>query len=131
MYNGECGGGTGGSPPSSIKHIIKSSICCFRSPPNEFEEPLSYTELRQPRSARSQNDESRSCRGLFSKIRPRKRPYSADFRYDPLSYALNFEDDLSREEDFPMSFSSRLPLSPDRPLSASATAIRREIVAFT
>lgn len=41
---------------------------------------------------------------------------SADFSYDPLSYAMNFEDDetsLDDYEEFPArNFAARLPLSP-------------------
>lgn len=45
---------------------------------------------------------------------------AVEFKYDPLSYALNFEDDRSREEEREAfllglrDFSSRLPLSPER-----------------
>ncbi|TXG62226.1 hypothetical protein EZV62_013589 [Acer yangbiense] len=143
MYN-ECGSPS--SPSSSLKHIIKSSICCFRSPPHELD--YDYHRYRhEPRTPRSpaclcrktQSHESLEvkdgrCRGLFSRIsaRNRKRPYSADFRYDPLSYALNFEENVSREDEFPVSFSSRLPLSPERSSkSPMAAAMRREIVAYT
>ncbi|KAH7574089.1 hypothetical protein ACOSP7_008088 [Xanthoceras sorbifolium] len=140
MYNNECGSP---SSPSSLKHKIKSSICCFRSPPHELEEPLDYRH-RQPRSAscfcrKTQPHEALEtkdgrCRGLFARIsaRNRKRPYSADFRYDPLSYAQNFEDDACREDEFPLSFSSRLPHSPNRSSEAPmVAAMPREIVAYT
>ncbi|KAL3745481.1 hypothetical protein ACJRO7_014567 [Eucalyptus globulus] len=54
---------------------------------------------------------------------------SLEFGYDPMSYALNFEDDLSREsdEEFSMrNFSVRLPVSPDRLVPAR---LPREVVA--
>ncbi|KAK3437205.1 hypothetical protein EUGRSUZ_C01640 [Eucalyptus grandis] len=66
------------------------------------------------------------CRSLIARIgRCRWRPghaaavaaASSEFGYDPMSYALSFEDDRSREldEEFPArNFSARLPLSPDR-----------------
>ncbi|KAF8034756.1 hypothetical protein BT93_C0922 [Corymbia citriodora subsp. variegata] len=64
------------------------------------------------------------CRSLIARIgRCRWRPghaaaaASSEFGYDPMSYALNFEDDRSREsdEEFPArNFSARLPVSPDR-----------------
>ncbi|KAK6162044.1 hypothetical protein DH2020_001885 [Rehmannia glutinosa] len=43
-----------------------------------------------------------------------RRHASADFSYDPLSYALNFDDDASSSYDefHAMNFSARLPLSP-------------------
>ncbi|XP_024961302.1 uncharacterized protein LOC112501805 [Cynara cardunculus var. scolymus] len=64
------------------------------------------------------------CRNIFGQIgcsngkqNHRRRRSSADFRYDPLSYALNFEEDsgMNLEEDTPLKdFSARLPLSPPR-----------------
>ncbi|KAK1550415.1 hypothetical protein Q3G72_018686 [Acer saccharum] len=61
-----------------------------------------------------------------------KRSRTRRWRYDPLSYALNFEENVSREDEFPVSFSSRLPLSPERSSgSPMAAAMRREIVAYT
>ncbi|KAK3437140.1 hypothetical protein EUGRSUZ_C01698, partial [Eucalyptus grandis] len=66
------------------------------------------------------------CRSLIARIgRCRWRPghaaavaaASSEFGYDPMSYALSFKDDRSREldEEFPArNFSARLPLSPDR-----------------
>ncbi|XP_030467283.1 uncharacterized protein LOC115686201 [Syzygium oleosum] len=54
-----------------------------------------------------------------------------EFGYDPMSYALNFEDDQSRDsdEEFPArNFSGRLPVSPDLMLPAK---MPREVVAFS
>ncbi|CAA0841968.1 Unknown protein [Striga hermonthica] len=57
-------------------------------------------------------------RGFFSSRAARHRRHSsADFSYDPLSYALNFDDDNTgsspSDSDWPaVSFSARLPLSP-------------------
>lgn len=52
----------------------------------------------------------------MSRMGRHRRHSSAEFSYDPLSYALNFEDndhDSSEAEEFPMrSFASRLPASP-------------------
>ncbi|KAI6681333.1 hypothetical protein NL676_035214 [Syzygium grande] len=64
-------------------------------------------------------------RSLIARIGSRRRRQgqvataatSSEFGYDPTSYALNFEDDRSREWDreFPArNFSERLPASPDR-----------------
>lgn len=45
----------------------------------------------------------------------RHRRHSSDFSYDPLSYALNFEDEVVESEESPVrSFASRLPTSPPR-----------------
>ncbi|KAF8034926.1 hypothetical protein BT93_C1065 [Corymbia citriodora subsp. variegata] len=75
-----------------------------------------------PRKFRSAGQDR--CRSLIARIgRCRWRPghaaaaASSEFGYDPMSYALNFEDDRSREsdEEFPArNFSARLPVSPDR-----------------
>ncbi|KDP30178.1 hypothetical protein JCGZ_16960 [Jatropha curcas] len=46
----------------------------------------------------------------------RSHSHSGDFHYDAMSYALNFDegnDDIS-ENDFPLSFSSRLPPAPPK-----------------
>ncbi|CAH1432789.1 unnamed protein product [Lactuca virosa] len=68
------------------------------------------------------------CRNIFGRIgcsnarqNHRRRRSSTDFRYDPLSYALNFEEDsyANLEDDAPLKdFSMRLPLSP--PQSSTA-----------
>ncbi|GAB2300258.1 hypothetical protein Dimus_034293 [Dionaea muscipula] len=64
------------------------------------------------------------CRNLISRMGNRRRTGSTDFRYDPLSYALNFDegDDHHRDVDeFSLrNFSARLPQSP--PSSAPAAA---------
>ncbi|KAK9683547.1 hypothetical protein RND81_10G149300 [Saponaria officinalis] len=53
------------------------------------------------------------CSGIFSGKtgKNRHRGNSAEFRYDPLSYALNFEDDHTRFDELP-NFSARLTPSP-------------------
>ncbi|XP_020268194.1 uncharacterized protein LOC109843649 [Asparagus officinalis] len=78
------------SSSSSLKHKIRSSVCFS----------CCFSSGSDPRLT----------------ISPRSR--SADFRYDPLSYALNFDegngDDLEfADEEFRCrNFSSRLPASP-------------------
>lgn len=128
-----------GSP--SLRSKIKSSICCFRTPRDR----LGHYDDRQSRSPRSpytwlkcQSHELEikdKCRSLISRIngaRNRKYHNSSDFRYDPLSYALNFEDDSNRDYDSPISFSARLPVSPDRSTDVPmVNAMPREIVAFS
>ncbi|KAG1342011.1 hypothetical protein COCNU_05G002400 [Cocos nucifera] len=63
------------------------------------------------------------CRGFISShaaAKQHRRHHSSDFRYDPLSYALNFDE--GSESEYPATaedlrhrcFSSRLPVSPRR-----------------
>ncbi|XP_030467282.1 uncharacterized protein LOC115686200 [Syzygium oleosum] len=75
------------------------------------------------------------CRSLVARIgRCRWRQghvagAASEFGYDPMSYALNFEDDRSWESDEELparNFSARLPASPDRLLPAK---LPREVVA--
>ncbi|ESR63585.1 hypothetical protein CICLE_v10009935mg [Citrus x clementina] len=98
----------------SFKHRIKSSICCFGGSPHSKLRALDSEDddvlkQHQPRSPRW---------GIFSMIgsKNRRRPNSADFRYDPLSYSLNFEDEMRRDDadELRVNFSSRLPASPSQ-----------------
>lgn len=78
------------------------------------------------------------CKNLFCKI-GRGRRHSADFRYDPLSYALNFDEGTSDDnlvDEFPLrNFSSRLPPSPQIPSPgkgvSSSVMVNREIAAYS
>lgn len=75
------------------------------------------------------------CRSLMSRIgttTPRghhhRKSHSTDFRYDPLSYSLNFDNDASDVDDFPFrNFISRLPPSPSRGRLQSSLAPPRSI----
>ncbi|KAF8034925.1 hypothetical protein BT93_C1064 [Corymbia citriodora subsp. variegata] len=75
----------------------------------------------------------RTFRSLIARIgrcRRRGGVTAAEFGYDKMSYALNFEGDRSRELDgeFPMrDFAARLPVSPDRLLPAK---MPREVVVY-
>ncbi|KAK7347161.1 hypothetical protein VNO80_21688 [Phaseolus coccineus] len=105
--------------PHSFKNRLRSSLCfscCF---------PHHRVRPKIVRSA-SLNNKLRSsdfpfphlkekCCNFINRIGGRhRRRHSADFRYDALSYALNFEDDASDERsvDDLKSFSARLPASP-------------------
>ncbi|KAM3297808.1 hypothetical protein ACQJBY_039660 [Aegilops geniculata] len=91
------------SPPS-LRHKLRTTVCgCFGSPSS----PGSGTE--RPRTG-------------GGRARWRRRVAAAgEFRYDPLSYALNFDDGGSGSDDGAeaedaafryRNFSSRLPPSP-------------------
>ncbi|KAG1327087.1 hypothetical protein COCNU_01G010210 [Cocos nucifera] len=121
-------------PASSIKNKLRSSICfpCrfrgagFESPvagaTTDEERPLSLIRSSSVwlRSKAQELPEIKDrCCSLISRM-GRQRRQSSDFRYDPLSYALNFdegfEDDALADEEFRYrSFSSRLPASPPAP----------------
>ncbi|KAI3513831.1 hypothetical protein L1887_12023 [Cichorium endivia] len=135
----------------SLKDKIKQSLCfscCFTG--NRVEtlrsESTSSTGDNNKRpvyliGASSQWIKSRAavdlpeikdkCRNIFGRIgcsnarqNHRRRRSSTDFRYDPLSYALNFEEDSfgNLEDDAPLKdFSSRLPSSP--PQSSTAPSL--------
>jgi hypothetical protein len=46
---------------------------------------------------------------------------AVDFKYDPKSYALNFEDEFRENEEIP--FALRLPRSPERTTSVVVTEV--------
>ncbi|KAJ1385890.1 hypothetical protein SESBI_41294 [Sesbania bispinosa] len=111
--------------PHSLKNKLRSSLClscCF---------PHHRVRPRIVRSSSLHHKPSRStadfphlkekCCNFISRIGRHRRRHSAEFHYDALSYALNFEDDASDERpvDDLRSFSARLPASP--PPKASQT----------
>lgn len=126
------------SPPS-LKHKLKQSLCfscCFRrrhgqghhlplhhSPPSPSDNnpTVIWFKTKGPHD-HSLLEIKEKCRTMlgFSGVK-HKRHSSAEFRYDPLSYALNFEDGFDYDDDeAPLkNFSARLPPSP--PLTAAVT----------
>ncbi|KAK1323462.1 hypothetical protein QJS10_CPA02g01195 [Acorus calamus] len=142
---------------SSFKHKLRSSCfgCFFRSSSSRRGGPDSPPADGggggddRPRLIRSSSAWIRSraqelpelrdkCRNLISRIgRGRStavgRTGGGDFRYDPLSYALNFDegddddDSLAADEFRYRNFSSRLPASPLPPPVAATAAQPREI----
>ncbi|KAK6782148.1 hypothetical protein RDI58_019944 [Solanum bulbocastanum] len=53
------------------------------------------------------------CKSFIHRMGRHRRHVSADFSYDPLSYAMNFDDDDEPYQEFPpRNFATRLPLSP-------------------
>ncbi|KAI3442183.1 uncharacterized protein J3R85_001505 [Psidium guajava] len=124
-----------------FNHKLRSSspchlFCCFRD--GDYEAAASgcddgsrHRAARSPRSWLLSTAQElplpeirHKCRSLIARIgRCRRQGHVAapEFGYDPTSYALNFEDERSWEsgEEFPArNFSARLPVSPDRLLTA-------------
>ena len=141
------------SSSSSLRQKLKSSLCCFHSHSQRDDNSVNYSsDSQEPRLYRSTSMKVKpqrclashdvlippelkdKCKNLMSRIgagggRHRRR-HSADFKYDPLSYALNFDEGEnddgygcgngngngvpSRDSvDVPLrNFASRLPASP-------------------
>jgi len=125
----------------SLREKFKSSICCFsgtaqndsleqgegfysklripRTPisPAGSTSSSSWFKIRSPTSTEFANDPHTRVRGrslksrMSRKILHHRQSQSADFSYDPSSYALNFENESPEEVPF-RNFSSRLPPSP-------------------
>ncbi|CAK9135272.1 unnamed protein product, partial [Ilex paraguariensis] len=121
------------SSPPSFKHKLKQTLClscCFHthkqlqpslsSSSSSSSSDKTTTLLRASSTwLRQEFPEIKDkCRNIFSRTgKHRRRHSSTDFRYDPLSYSLNFEDgyDDSHHDEAPLkNFSSGtdLPLSP-------------------
>ncbi|XP_058727046.1 uncharacterized protein LOC131598467 [Vicia villosa] len=147
---------------SSIRYKLKNTICCFTGNihhhDSSFEEgDRSYNKLHIPKTPISPTSSSSSPCSWFKKSPPsnvsdysrvrgkslrtrvgrkhghHRQSHSADFSYDPLSYALNFENE-NAQDDIPIKdFSSRLPQSP--PSSSSTTnysdKLPKEIVGYS
>lgn len=123
------------SSPPSLVHRLRSSIdlsCCFvgcgSGGDGEDDRPgvlirVSAAWIR--RKAQELLKVGGKCRSLASRIRRHHRSRRRHFGYDPLSYALNFDEGHdsdegsgSRGEFLPRGFLSRLPPSPLHPVSA-------------
>ncbi|GLT76141.1 hypothetical protein SLA2020_478170 [Shorea laevis] len=136
------------SPRDRVRDKLKSSICCFRT--TDHGEAMAELETLKPRTPRSTYTWLKStaheleikdrCKSLIARIGKhggRKQYGSSDFSYDPMSYALNFEDEASRTEEMPIiSFSSRLRASPERIIDTNCkneppVSTAREIVLFS
>ncbi|CAA2952901.1 Hypothetical predicted protein [Olea europaea subsp. europaea] len=115
----------------SLKNKLKQSLCfscCFgrrrghHHPLNSLP-PSSFVSDDKPKviwiEPKGQpdlflSDVKMKCRTMlgFSGTK-HKRYSSAEFRYDPLSYALNFEDGCDDDDEVPLrNFTARLPASP-------------------
>ncbi|KAL0907152.1 hypothetical protein M5K25_025699 [Dendrobium thyrsiflorum] len=93
------------------------SSCFGRSATVYDDTPSSVTLSRSPSSwFRSKASEHIKCPNFISNI-GKRRHHSADFKYDPLSYALNFDEGSSEDthttDDIRYrGFTARLPASP-------------------
>jgi len=116
--------------PHSLKYKLKSSLCfscCFSH--NRVKPRIVRSSSLRTHNRNHNHNNTRSidfphlkekCTNFISRIVHHRRRHSADFHYDALSYALNFEDDANDEKSVNdlRSFSARLPASP--PLSPKA-----------
>ncbi|XP_019453175.1 PREDICTED: uncharacterized protein LOC109354849 [Lupinus angustifolius] len=106
--------------PNSPNNKLQSTLCfscCF--PHNRIRPRIvRSSSLQKPRGFKEK------CTNFISRIGRRRRRHSADFRYDPLSYALNFEDNAADDSSVHVlkSFSARLPSSPQSKTSPAANA---------
>ncbi|GAA0157605.1 hypothetical protein LIER_14840 [Lithospermum erythrorhizon] len=119
-------------PPLSLKQKLKHSLCfsftcCFRRrnhhhhplhPPPPFPSDanpsLLWVNPNQPSSQDPSNFKEKCKTILGNFVNPmnkHRRCSSTEFRYDPLSYSLNFEDGFGDEAPL-RNFSERLPPSP-------------------
>lgn len=140
------------SPPS-FKTKLKHSFCfycCLRRrhngrhshrqvldsppgpppPPSDDRPTLLWLKTRAPHDLK--DDIKDKCMTIFGRggngSRRQRRHPSAEFRYDPLSYSLNFEDGFDDGDEYPLrNFSARLP--PSQPAHATPTV--REITAIS
>ncbi|XP_043702122.1 uncharacterized protein LOC122652446 [Telopea speciosissima] len=115
----------------SVKHKFRSSLCfscCFGNGQHE-----QLDDVDKPRVVKASSEWLKTrahefpefkekCRNLIFRM-GRGRRHSADFKYDPLSYALNFDegtDDDHQNEELPLrNFTSRLPASPRKSVAVS------------
>ncbi|XP_051149101.1 uncharacterized protein LOC127263871 [Andrographis paniculata] len=125
------------STPPSLLHRLTQSLCfscCFHRRRRRRHFPLPSDEnptliwiecgkSRPPHDHQSLSEIKEACCSIFGIAGVKSRRYSmAEFRYDPLSYALNFEDGFEFDDEAPLkSFSARLPPSP--PLAETVTAL--------
>lgn len=122
---------------SSLKQKLRSSICfscCFNVHGGSGQDGGGGggddCEDRPIPIARLLPELGERWRDVVARIGSRRRRLAGEFRYDPLSYSLNFDEGAAADDDDgPLAgdgfqvrnFSSRLPPSP--PLTAAAPAI--------
>ncbi|XP_062024696.1 uncharacterized protein LOC133740759 [Rosa rugosa] len=129
------------TPPeksTTSRHILDDVL-------EEDEDNRSWRRNQMRRSPPEDKEKSTKSRNMVSRIglrgRNRHSSTSADFSYEPSSYALNFEDDSSKADELGPGngFMARLPHSPLPSVQSSASpplppakcsAVRPEIAAF-
>ncbi|GER48838.1 NHL domain-containing protein [Striga asiatica] len=101
--------------PSSLKHRLRQSLCfscCFRRrhihlhppppQPSDGSPVLVWVGIKGPHEL-SMSEIKEKCRAMLGLSAARhKRHSSAEFSYDPLSYALNFEDGSNFDDEAPL-----------------------------
>ena len=101
-------------------NILCASCCSFSdSEEDDVKKVLEHSNNRHTLSSLIKSELphiKELCATIFSaKNGKNHRSNSVEFKYDPLSYALNFEDDDSHLDEYPLrNFSSRLPTSPKK-----------------
>lgn len=124
-------------PEWSLRNKLKLSVCCFSGSVHDHQDPLDYKQLQPSKTPRTPwtpispcawlkksdpTDSGDSTRSRKSRTGRKHHRYSqsADFTYDPSSYALNFEDESRfHDDEFPSrDFASRLTASAPMPSSA-------------
>ncbi|PKA48774.1 hypothetical protein AXF42_Ash018716 [Apostasia shenzhenica] len=117
------------SASPSLRQKVRSMncfSCCFRGADGGKDPPAVEPSLIRSSSMWIQAkageipEIKERFNGLIARIGKASRRQNGDFRYDPLSYALNFdeggEDETEVGEEFQYrNFSSRLPPSPPQP----------------
>ncbi|XP_061350906.1 uncharacterized protein LOC133295979 [Gastrolobium bilobum] len=124
--------------PHSLKNKLRSSLCLSYCFPNRRVRPRIVRSSSLHNKSRSTDFPhlKEKCCNFISRIGRHRRRHSADFQYDALSYALNFEDDATDERTFDdlRSFSARLPASPpskESPTPAKTATSAIEIAALS
>lgn len=121
-------------PSSSLKQKIRSASCfscCFRASEAGDEQPVVGSSLIRSSSTwiRSKAGElpdiKERYRWLITRSGKSSRRGFGEFRYDPLSYALNFDEGGEEEADEAdgfryRNFSARLPATPLQPAAGVA-----------
>ncbi|KAL8497752.1 hypothetical protein ACS0TY_021184 [Phlomoides rotata] len=123
------------SSPLSLKHRLKQTLCfscCFgrrhdhhlplHHSPSSDENPTVIWVETTGSDNHSLSGIKEKCCTIFGISGPKHKRHSSavEFRYDPLSYALNFEDGFDYDDEAPLkSFAVRLPPSPSVPSSVA------------
>ncbi|KAL2927266.1 10 kDa chaperonin [Bienertia sinuspersici] len=99
----------------SLKQNLKLiySSCCNFSHNNDEDDFQKFLQHSKNHRSCCKKLKSKFAKLFSAKHRRNRRSNSYEFKYDPLSYSLNFEDDDSHLDEYPLrNFCSRLPPSP-------------------